>query len=159
MWVGSTSSAVCTALGLFGFRNGSTRTVVSSSLSSKQECPWYLISISALSSRCGFAPVSRRHLFSQCPADGDANHHPHPRLLGEQGPDRGEALLGVGYGRRPQGLGLVRLPKPASLGERGGEDLLQLRGRLGDDPLGLGEALRVKQPLDRRLQLLLVRHA
>ena len=39
MWVGSTSSAVCTATGLLGFRNGSIRTVVSPSLSSKQDWP------------------------------------------------------------------------------------------------------------------------
>src|SRR3954470_21531936 len=140
MWVGSTSSPVWTAAGLFGFRNGSTRTVVSPSLSSKQECPWYLISISALSSRWGFAPVGRRgrgQLFLQCPAARDANHHPHPRLLGEQGADGGEPLLGVGNGRGPQRLRLVGLAKPATLGERGGENLLQLRRRLGDDPLGL----------------------
>ena len=40
MWVGSTSSAVATAAGLFGFRNGSIRTLASPSLSSKHECPW-----------------------------------------------------------------------------------------------------------------------
>src|SRR5215211_487282 len=46
-WVASTSSAVATALGLLGFRKGSTRTVAEPSLSSKQEWPWYLISISS----------------------------------------------------------------------------------------------------------------
>src|SRR3954449_2610602 len=97
MWVGSTSSPVCTAAGLFGLRNGSTSTVVSPSLSSKQECPWYLISISALSSGWGFGPIA--HLFFQCPADGDSNHHPDSRLLGEDGADGGEPLLGIGDGR------------------------------------------------------------
>src|SRR4051794_41575508 len=111
MWVGSTSSAVCTAVGLFGFKNGSTSTVVSPSLSSKQECPWYLISISALSSGWGFGPVA--HLFFQCPADRDSNHHPHPRLLGEQCADGGEPLLGGGDGRGLQRLRLVRLAVPA----------------------------------------------
>ena len=48
MWVGSTSSAVATAAGLLGFRNGSTRTVVSPSLSSKHEWPWNLISIASV---------------------------------------------------------------------------------------------------------------
>ena len=83
MWVGSTSSAVATAAGLLGFRNGSTRTVVSPSLSSKHEWPWNLISIAQLLS-FGFG-LGSRQLLVQCPADGDANHHPHPRLLGEQG--------------------------------------------------------------------------
>ena len=45
MWVGSTSSAVATAAGLLGLRNGSTRTLASPSLSSKHEWPWNLISI------------------------------------------------------------------------------------------------------------------
>src|SRR3954447_5996316 len=161
MWVGSTSSPVCTAAGLFGLRNGSTSTVVSPSLSSKQECPWYLISISALSSgrdpalvgsiRCG-------QLFFQCPADRHPNHHSNPRLLGEQGADGGEPLLGVGNGRGLQRLRLLRLADPAPLRQRRREDLLQPRRRLGDDPLGLGEPLRVEQPLDRSLKVPFVRH-
>ena len=39
MWVGSTSSAVATAAGLLGFRNGSISSVASPSLSSKQDWP------------------------------------------------------------------------------------------------------------------------
>src|SRR3954452_15178305 len=139
MWVGSTSSPLWTATGLFGFRNGSTRTVVSPSLNSKQECPWYLISISALSSSSGIFPVGGGQLFLQCPADGDPNHHPHPRLLGEQGADGGEPLLRVGHRRGLEGLVFVRLTEPAALGQSRRQDLLQLRRRLGDDPLGLGE--------------------
>src|SRR3954447_16376773 len=157
MWVGSTSSPEWTAAGLFGFRNGSTSTVVSPSLSSKQECPWYLISISALSS--GIGSVGCGQLLFQCPADRDPNHHPHPRLLGEQGADGGEPLLRVGDGSGLQRLRLVRLAEPAALGERGGEDLLQLRRRLGNDALGLGEPLRIEQPLQGGLQLLVIRHA
>src|SRR5690348_2498590 len=157
MWVGSTSSPVWTAAGLFGLRKGSTSTVVSPSLSSKQECPWYLISISALSS--GIGSVRWGQLFLQCPADRDPNHHPHPRLLGEQGADGGEPLLGVGHGRGLQRLRLVRLAEPAALGQRRGENLLQLRRRLSNDPLGFGEALRVEQALYSGLKVPLVRHS
>ena len=67
--------------------------------------------------------------------------------------DRGEPLVGVGGGRRPQRLGFVRLAEPAALGEGGGQHLLQLRRRLGDDALGLGEALGVEQALDRGLEI------
>src|SRR6185312_8678793 len=85
--LGSTSSAVATAIGLFGFRNGSVRTVVSASLNSKQDWPWNLISISGVSLLVLAARVialnGRAQLLVQCPADGDPNHHPHPRLLGE----------------------------------------------------------------------------
>src|SRR3954463_6688419 len=88
MWVGLTSSPLVFAAGLLGARNGSTRTVVSPSLSSKHECPCQGMSISGLS----FVLVLTGKLFVKCPADGDANHHPHARLLGEQRPDRGEPL-------------------------------------------------------------------
>ena len=158
MWVGSTSSAVATATGLFGFRNGSTS---SGRLAVAQLEAGMAVELDLHLSSLPFGSVWSDHLFSslQCPADGDSNHHPHPRLLGEQGADRGDPLVGVGDGRGAQGLGLVRLAEPAALGERGGEDLLQLRRRAGDDPLGLGEALRVEQPLDRRFELALVGHA
>ena len=78
--------------------------------------------------------VGLAQLLVQCPADGDSNHHPHPRLLGEQGADRGDPLVGVGDGRGLQRLGLVRLAEPAALGERRRQHLLQLRRRPGDDP-------------------------
>ena len=75
--------------------------------------------------RCARRPaaVSSRstwtaQLLVQCPAHRDANHHPHPRLLGEQGADRGDPLVRVGDGRGAQGLGFVRLAEPAALGER-----------------------------------------
>ena len=92
-------------------------------------------------------------LVMQCPADGDANHHRHSRLLGEQRADRGDALVGVGHGGGLQRLRFVGLAEPAALGERGGEHPLQLRRRPRDDPLRLGEALGVGQPLDRGLEL------
>ena len=153
-WVGSTSSALATAAGLLGLRNGSTRTLVSPSLSSKHEWPWNLISIfSALLRVRRFG-----HLLMECPADGDSNHHPHPRLLGEQRAHGGDPLLGIGHRRRLQRLGLVGLAEPAALGERRGEHLLQLRRGAGDDLLGLGEALGVDQPLDRGVQLLVRGH-
>ncbi len=94
----------------------------------------------------------------ECPADGNSNHHSHPRLLGEQRAHRGDALLGIGRRRRLQRLGIVRLAEPTALGERGGEHLLQLRRGAGDDPLGLGETLGVDQPLDRGVQLLVRGH-
>src|SRR5664279_5339854 len=155
IWVGSTSSTLNSALGLLGLRNGSVTSVTSPSLNSKQECPWNLISISVLSFRLHRVA----HLFLKCPPDRDTNHHPHPRLLGEQGADGGDALVGVGNGRGSQALRLVRLTEPASLGQRRGKHLLQLRRRPGDQPLGLGEPLRIEHPLDRRFKLALVRHA
>src|ERR1700688_2569484 len=108
MWVGSTSSAVATATGLLGLRNGSTRTVASPSLSSKHEWPWNLISIaSVLSLFLGFG-----QLLMQCPAHRNPNHHPHPRLLGEQSTDGGDPLVGVGHGGSLQRLSLVGLAGP-----------------------------------------------
>src|SRR3954465_8010928 len=106
MWVGSTSSAVATAAGLLGLRNGSISKVTFPSLSSKQDCPWNLTSISVLSLRFVVPAAGAAHLFLQCPPDRDSNHHPHPRLLGEQGTDGGDPLVGVGDGCGPQGLGL-----------------------------------------------------
>src|ERR1041384_8286627 len=136
MWVGSTSSAVRTAAGLLGLRKGSTSTVASPSLSSKHDWPWNLISISAISFGIGglarVRGLARVHLLLQRPADGDADHHPHPRLLGEQRADRGDPLLGVGNGGRFQRLALVRLAEPAALGEGGGQHALQLRRGAGD---------------------------
>ena len=51
-----------------------------------------------------------------------------------------------------QRLGLVGIAEPAALGEGRGENPLQLRRCAGDDPLRLGEALGVDQPLDRGLE-------
>ena len=64
----------------------------SPSLSSKQAWPRKRISI------CSVLLVrsSRLQLLGQRPADGDADHHPHPRLLGEQGAHRGQPLLLAG---------------------------------------------------------------
>ena len=42
--------------------------------------------------------VRLTQLLGQRPADGDADHHAHPRLLGEQGADGGQPLLLVGRG-------------------------------------------------------------
>ena len=102
MWVGSTSSAVATAAGLLGLRNGSTRTVVSPSLSSKHEWPWNLISIASVLSFWfgGFA-----QLLVQRPADRDADHHRHSRLFGEQRVDRRDPLVRIGGGGGLQRLG------------------------------------------------------
>jgi hypothetical protein len=92
-------------------------------------------------------------LAGEGPADGDADHHPDPRLLGEQGAERDLALGRVVELERLAELGLVRFCKPAARLERLGEDALQLRGGLGDDRLGLAEAVGLLERLDRDLEL------
>ena len=49
---------------------------------------------------------------------------------------------------------LVRGVEPAALGERGGEDLLELRRGRGDAPFDLAEALGVGERLEGGAQLL-----
>src|SRR5213592_1183238 len=98
------------------------------------------------------------HLLVERPADGDPDHHPHPRLLGEERANRTQALVRIGDGRCPQRLGLMRLAKPAAIGEGSDKHLLQLRRRSGHDALGIGKALGIEEPLNRRLESGLVRH-
>ncbi len=83
---------------------------------------------------------------------GDANHHAHPRLLGEQRAHGGEALLvGLGAGGLAD-LRLVRLAEPATLLERVGQDPVELWGRGGDDRLRLAKPLTVRESVDRRIE-------
>src|SRR3954451_1206185 len=140
MCVGFTSSAPTAAFGL-PFRNGSMSTRVSPSLSSKQACPRNRMSMSA--------PLVQR--FSQLPPNRDAHHHPYARLLGEQRPHRGDALVRIRRGRRLQDLPVVRLATPAALVQRADEYALELRRDPRELGLGLAEALRVAQRLDRRV--------
>src|SRR6185312_2901382 len=90
MWVGSTSSPVTGAVGLFGFRNGSISTRAVPSLSSKQLCPSHLMSIVNSPPRRWWS-----ELVGERPADRDPDHHRDPGLLGEEDVDRGGPLVGV----------------------------------------------------------------
>src|SRR3954454_2955187 len=108
MWVGFTSSALTAAAGL-PLRNGSIRTRVSPSVSSKQAWPRNRMSMLSPSVVVEFA--------RQLPADGHAHEHPDPRLLGEERVDRADALVGVRRGGGLQHLALVRVAEPAALGE------------------------------------------
>src|SRR3954471_13095740 len=114
MCVGSTSSAETAAFGL-PVRKGSISTRVSPSLSSKQAWPRKRMSIR-------FSSGSVVVEFSgQLPADRDSHQHPDPRLLGEQRPDRTDAVGGMGGVPRLQQLALVPLADPAALVQRRGE--------------------------------------
>src|SRR3954471_19895333 len=114
MCVGLTSSAAAAASG-FPVRNGSMSTGVWPWLNSKQACPRNRMSMSAL--------LGQR--FSQLPPHRDTHHHPDTRLLGEERPNRGDALVGIGRGRGFQDLPVVSLSKPAALVQRLGQDLLE----------------------------------
>src|SRR4051794_14857611 len=83
--VASTSPASAAALGL-PVRNGSMRTVVEPSLSVKQEWPRKLMSMSLGVLPCGLQFVS------QLEADGDADEHPEPGLLRDEGAQLAEGL-------------------------------------------------------------------
>src|SRR4051795_4772759 len=146
MCVGSTSSAETAAFGL-PVRKGSISTRVSPSLSSKQAWPRKRMSIR-------FSSGSVVVEFSgQLPADRDSHQHPDPRLLGEQRPDRTNAVVGIGGGRRLQQLALVRLAEPAALVQRLGEDPLELGGDAADARLRRAEALGVGQCLESGVDL------
>src|SRR3954454_24851806 len=146
MCVGSTSSAETAAFGL-PVRKGSISTRVSPSLSSKQAWPRKRMSIR-------FSSGSVVVEFSgQLPADRDSHQHPDPRLLGEQGPDRTDAVVGIGGGRRLQQLDLVRLAEPAALVQRLGEYPLELGGDAADARLRRAEALGVDECLESGVDL------
>src|SRR4051795_1092317 len=146
MCVGSTSSAETAAFGL-PVRKGSISTRVSPSLSSKQAWPRKRMSIR-------FSSGSVVVEFSgQLPADRDSHQHPDPRLLGEQRPDRTDAVVGIGGGRRLQQLALVRLAEPAALVQRLGEYLLELGGDAADARLRRAEALGVGECLESGVDL------
>src|SRR3954447_330532 len=147
MCVGSTSSADTAAFG-FPVRNGSMRMRVSPSLSSKQAWPRKRMS-KVISS----GSIVGLQFSGELPPDGDAHQHPYTRLLGEEGPNGANALVGVGHGRHAQDLALVRLAEPAAGVERLDEDALKLRRDAGDSGLGRAEAHRVAERLDRSLDL------
>src|SRR3954470_11627027 len=146
MCVGSTSSAETAAFGL-PVRKGSISTRVSPSLSSKQAWPRKRMSIR-------FSSGSVVVEFSgQLPADRDSHQHPDPRLLGEQRPDRTDAVVGIGGGRRLQQLALVRLAEPAALVQRLGEYPRELGGDAADARLRRAEALGVGECLESGVDL------
>jgi selenide, water dikinase len=93
------------------------------------------------------------------PSQRDSYQHPHPGLLGEEGAHRTQALVLVGRGGGLEHRALVRLPEPAALLERLGEDPLELWSDRGHARLGLAETVRIAQRLDRRLQLGVARWA
>ncbi len=66
---------------------------------------------------------------------------------------RERALLGVADLRGVADGGLVGAAEPAALGQRAVEDALQPRRGVGDDLLGVGEALGVPERLDGRVDL------
>src|SRR5919109_228256 len=101
---GSTSSADAAALGL-PVRNGSMRTLAPPASSSKQAWPSHRISTAIVS-------ISFRQHLRQLVPDGDADEHAYAGLLGDQGADRGDPLVGIGLAGRLEDLRLVGRAEP-----------------------------------------------
>src|SRR5918998_4265779 len=121
MWVGFSSSAATAAFGL-PVRNGSIKTRVLPSVSSKQAWPKKRMSI-------GAPPVGSVGVEfpRQLPADRHAHEHRDAGVLGHQRAYRADPVVGVRRGGGLEDLALVRLAEPAALVERGGQDVLELR--------------------------------
>ena len=115
---------------------------MSPSLSSKQAWPRKRIFIGLLGSRCRRVSVGDRTR-AQLPANRDADQHPDPRLLGEQGAHA--VTVRVGLGRGVAHLVLVGLDEPAAGVERLVQDALQLRRARAMRRLGVAEALGLAQ--------------
>src|SRR4051794_34625547 len=123
MCVGSTSSALTGAVGLFGLRKGSIRTMVSPSLSSNVAWPRYRISM------CSTLLSSVLQFVGQREADRDPHEHPEPGLLGQQHAQRRD----VRPARGPHDLVLVGVVEVPALVQGGVEDALQPGRRVDDD--------------------------
>src|SRR4051794_31798120 len=142
--LGLSSSACAAALGL-PVRKGSTSTLVSPSDSSKQAWPRKRMSM------CSALLVLE--FVRQREADGHADQHAQPGLLGDQRADPARALVVVGLAGDPGELALVGLAEEAALVERLVEDALQ-RGRgVGDDLLRVLEAAWLAEPGHRGVDL------
>src|SRR4051812_17106137 len=111
MTSGLSSSAETVAFGL-PVRNGSTRTVVPSWVSSKAAWPRNRISMSFL-----LGDRMAGELPSQLDADRDADEHPQAGLLGDQCADGPLPLHRVLRRGRLADLGGVGLAEPAAGGE------------------------------------------
>src|SRR5690242_4220309 len=146
MCVGSTSSALTAPFG-FPVRNGSIRTRVSPSVSSKAACPRKRMSI-----RSSLVVVCLEFA-CQLIADSDADHHAEACLLGHQGPHCRYPFLRVVSQRRDLQRVFVRVLEPAALLERDRQQLLQLWGGAFDQCGGGGEALGIAERLDRGVEL------
>src|SRR5918994_1314412 len=130
-------------------------TTAGASPSGSARYPWAVAPL-ASNSTSGISVLLRlSQLLGERPPHGDANHHSHARLLGEQRADGCYPLIGIRNRRRLEHLGLVRLAEPASRVEGIGEDSLELRRGTGDHRLDLPEPPRLGQRVERRVQLLL----
>src|SRR5215210_9338599 len=99
MWVGSSSPAETVAFGL-PVMNGSTSTRASPAVSSTAEWPRKRMSIAA-------SVLPLHQFMGQLEADGDADQHAHPGLLGEQRTHSGEPLVDIRLAGGLQQDGLV----------------------------------------------------
>src|SRR3954451_20748258 len=142
----STSSAFAAAFGL-PVRNGSTRTVLPSCSRAKAECPRKRMFM--------VGSISLVEFSGQLQADGDAHEHPQARLLGQQRPDGELALARVVGAGHLGDLPFMGLAEPSAGVQRLVEDALEPRGGVGDDLLGVGEAVGIaRQRLDGGVDLL-----
>src|SRR5688572_10540968 len=88
-------------------------------------------------------------LARELPADRDADQHPDPGLLRQQRAEVPQPLIGILERGDARDLLLVARVEPAALGERGRQDLLELRSGVRDASLDLAEALGIGERLER----------
>src|SRR4051812_14741061 len=119
MCVASTSEACAPRLGL-PVRKGSVSSLVSPSLSAKQDWPRNRMSM--------WSPLSsvlvgvQLELTCQFPPDGHANQHAHAGFLGEQGPNGRDALVVALLAGRLADLLILGVAEPAAAHQRLVED-------------------------------------
>ncbi len=92
-------------------------------------------------------------LTGELKADGYADQHPEPGLLGKQRPDRAQAGLGVGLADCLSQHLVMGGVKPAALRDRRREHFLELRSDAHDHILGLTKLAWVSDLRDRGIQL------
>ncbi len=92
-------------------------------------------------------------LTGELKADGHADQHPEPGLLGKQRPDRAQAGFGVGLADRLPHRLVMGGVKPAALRDRRREHFLELRSDAQDHILGLAKLAWVGDLRDRGVQL------
>ena len=153
MWVGSTSSAVATAAGLLGLRNGSTRTrrLALAQLEARLAVE---LDLHLQSSPSG----SGDSLNSSCSAQPTATPTIIAILASSASSERTAAIRSSGSGAVAAFSASASWDSPNQppSARAAASTRCSCGAARDDDPLGLGEALGVGQPLDRGLEPLVV---
>ena len=160
MWVGSTSSALTGALGLFGARNGSTSTRALA----VGELEGGVAEIADVHGEPPSVGSGRAAAYSSPEAPRSSRASSQPTATPTSIPmrassassvrkwiSRSSRILQRRHAREPL---LVRGVEPAALGERAGQHLLELRRGRGHAALDLPEAAGVAERLEGGAQLL-----